>query len=259
MIYVYEIVTKPLTSKIISDEICPVCNKNGCIELTLYMRYISMVIPFFGMGRKTGVVCTNCGEVLKNPDASVFAKKKYSANIEAEINQIRNNHKRTLWQLSYPWSFCIVLPLIVLIALGYSKINNKSIEKKSEEYAALIANPQSGDIYKSTWSQENSQLHGTLVKLIRIDADTMYVIRSKEMIPMSFSKAEWDKLSSNADAFDSKEYKVKKFTDLNGGNFGQFFLYNKDNNGKMTPKYLGAILDNNAAMDLNFETIVRAK
>ena len=97
------------------------------------------------------------------------------------------------------------------------------------------------------------------MKLIRIDADTMYVIRSKEMIPMSFSKAEWDKLSSNADAFDSKEYKVKKFTDLNGGNFGQFFMYNKDNNGKITPKYLGAILNNNAAMDLNFETIERAK
>ena len=258
-IFVYQIITKPLTSRILSEEICPSCNKKGDIELTLYMRYISMGIPFFGMGRHTGVTCTNCGNVLKNPDASIFAKKKYSNMVAVAIKDIRANHKRTLWQLLYPWSIVFVLPFLILIGYGFVSLSKHSANERAKKYAELINHPQPGDIYKAMWSEENSISQGALVKLMRINGDTMYVVRSKEMIPMSFSEEEWNKLSSDAGAFNSKEYKVKKFSDMNDNNLGDFFMYNNDENGKQYPIYLGGILNSKSEMDLDFETIEREK
>lgn len=93
---------------------------------------------------------------------------------------------------------------------------------------------------------------------MRINGDTMYVVRSKEMIPMSFAEEEWNKLSTDAGAFNSKEYKVMKFEDLKNGNFGDFFMYSEDKNSNL-PIFLGGILNSKSEMDLDFETIERKK
>lgn len=258
-IFVYQIITKPLTSRILSEEICPSCNKKGDLQLTLYMRYIALGIPFFGMGRHTGVTCTNCKNVLKNPYASIFAKKKYSNTVAAAIKNIRANHKRTLWQLLYPWSIWFVLPFLILFLFAYGSIIKENRNDNAKKYAELINHPQPGDIYKAMWSEENSISQGALIKLMRINGDTMYVVRSKEMIPMSFSEEEWNKLSADPGAFNTKEYKVKKFEDSKNNNLGSFFMYNKDENGKEYPIYLGGILNSKSEMDLDFETIERKK
>lgn len=254
--FVYQIVTKPLTSKIISDETCPACEKKDCLELTLYMRFISMGIPLFGMGRHTGVICNNCDNVLKNPYASVFTKKKYSHTIAAAIKDIRSNHKRTLWQLLYPWSVWFVLPVVILLLYAYGSASKKIVADKAKKYEQLINNPQTGDIYKSAWYENNSS-QGVLVKLIRIKSDTMYVVKSKKSIPFSFSEEEWNKLSANG-AFDSKEYKVMKFANLQKSNYGNFLMFNKDENGNL-PVFMGSILNSKCEMDLDFETIERKK
>ena len=256
--FIYQIVTKPLTSKLIRNEACPVCNTQDSLELTLYMRYIAMLVPLFGMGRRTSVICTNCGNVLKNPDSSIFAKKKYSNKVADAVKDIRQNHKRTLWQLVYPWSIWFVLPFLILILLGISAINKKNTEEKAKEYAELIMHPQTGDIYKSTWF-ENGLSQGVLVKLMRINGDTLYVVKTKQKIQMSFSKDEWNKLSADPAAFEAKEYKIKNFSILKETNFGDFFMYNNDENGKQYPIYLGAILNSKCEMDLGFETIERKK
>jgi hypothetical protein len=257
IVFIYQIVTKPLTSKLIVDEVCPECGKKDDIELTLYMRYIAMGIPILGMGRKTGAVCTNCGNVIKKIDTSIFSKRKYSDNVAVAIKDIRK-HKRTLWQLLYPWSLCFVLPIIVLLFMGISSINKSNTKEKAKEYAELLMHPQAGDIYKATWF-ENGISDGVLVKLLRINGDTLYVVKSKAKIPMSFSKDEWDKLSSEAGAFESKEYKVKTFSILQKTNYGDIFMYNKDKNNKEYPIYLGQVLNSKCEMNLDFETIERKK
>ena len=255
--FVYQIVTKPLTSKKLSEEICTTCNQKGGIEITLYMRYIAMGIPLFGMGRHTGVVCTNCGDVLKNPHASIFAKKKYSNTIAASIKDIRATHKRTLWQLLYPWSIWFVLPVLILILIAYGSIIREGRSERAAKYAELINYPQTGDIYKLTWS-ENRLSEGVLVKLIRISGDTLFVVKSKKSIPFSFAEEEWKKLSANANDFDSKEYKIINFSKLKEANYGDFFMYSEDKNSNL-PIYLGEILNNKSEMDLDFETIERKK
>ncbi|KQB42584.1 hypothetical protein RC62_3591 [Flavobacterium aquidurense] len=257
-VFIYQIVTKPLTSKIIPNEICPVCSKNDSIELTLYMRYIAMGIPLFGMGRRTGVVCTSCGNVLKNPDSSIFARKKYSDNVAAAIKDIRASHKRTLWQLVYPWSIWFVIPVLILIMLGISSINKRNTSEKAKEYAELLMHPQIGDIYKSTW-YENNLSTGVLVKLMRIDGDTLFIVKTKKNIPMSFAQEEWNKLTADPEAFETKEYKIKKFSLLKETNFGNFFMYNTDTNKKDYPVFLGSVLNSKSEMDLGFETIERKK
>ncbi|KUJ63927.1 hypothetical protein AR687_01710 [Flavobacteriaceae bacterium CRH] len=258
MFFIYQIVTKPLTSKLIIDEVCPACNKKDSIELTLYMQYISMIIPLFGMGRRTGVICTNCGNVLKNPHSSVFAKKKYSKKIGEAIKDIRKNHKRTLWQLLYPWSIWFVIPILILIILGISSINKKRTNEKAKEYAELLMHPQPGDIYKSTWMESNLS-SGVLVKLMRINGDTMYVVKTKKNIPMSFSEEDWDKLTAGPGAFETKEYKIKKFSVLGEANYADFFMYHTDENGKQYPIFLGEVLNSKCEMNLDFETIDRKK
>lgn len=258
IVFIYQIVTKPLTSKIIPDEICPACSKTGSIELTLYMKYISMGIPLFGMGRRTGVLCTSCGTIIKNPHSSVFARKKYSQNVAAAIKDIRANHKRTLWQLIYPWSIWFVIPVLILVLLGISSINKRNTDEKAKEYAELLMHPKPGDIYKSTW-YENNLSTGVLVKLMRINGDTLYIVKTKKNIPISFAEQEWNKLTSDPEAFETKEYKIKKFSLLKEANFGNFFMYNNDENKKEYPVYLGDVLNSKCEMDLGFETIERKK
>lgn len=258
IVFIYQIVTKPLTSKIILNEICPACSNKDFIELTLYMRYIAMGIPLFGMGRQTGAICTNCGNVIKSPNSSVFTRKNYSQNIAASIKDIRHHHKRTLWQLVYPWSIWFIAPVIFLIILGVTSINKSTTHQKAKENAEMLMHPRSGDIYKSTW-YENNLSAGVLVKLMRIDGDTMFIVKTKKNIPMSFAEEEWSKLSTNNEAFETKEYKIKKFSLLKETNFGNFFMYNNDENKREYPIFLGDVLNSKCEMDLGFETIERKK
>lgn len=258
LIFIYQIITKPLQTKPIIDEVCPVCGNKDTIYLTLYMRYIAMGIPLFGMGRRTGVVCTNCGNIIKSPDSSIFAKKKYSPRVAQAITDIRHNHKRTMWQLVYPWSIWFVMPFLILILWGITSINKKRTSEKANEYKELLMHPKPGDIYKSTWV-ENSMSAGVLVKLMRINGDTMYIFKTRKNIPFSFSEDQWNKLDADPGSFESKEYKVKKFSALKEENYGDFFMYNFDENGREYPKYLGAVLNSECEMDLGFETIYRKK
>jgi len=258
LIFIYQIVTTPLQTKPIIDEVCPVCGNKDTIELTLYMRYIAMGIPLFGMGRRTGVVCTNCAHILKNPDSSIFAKKKYSSRVAQEIRDIRRNHKRTLWQLVYPWSIWFVMPFVILILWGITSINNKKTSEKAKEYEELLMHPKPGDIYKSTW-QESNMSAGVLVKLMRINGDTMYIVKTKKNIPLSFSEEEWNKLEANPGSFEDKIYKVQKFSALKKANYADFFMYNNDEKEREYPIYLGSVLNSKCEMDLGFETIHRKK
>jgi hypothetical protein len=255
--FVYQIVTKPLKTQPIPDEPCLNCGRKDGVELTLYMRYIAMGIPLFGMGRHTGVYCTNCGHVIKNPHASLFAKKKYSVNIANSIKEIRQTHKRTWWQLVYPWSIWFVLPVFILILMGITSINNKNRAEKAKEYKELLMNPLPGDIYKASWSQNLSA--GVLVKVMRISGDTMYIVKTRKYIPDNFSKDEWDKLTADPGPFETKEYKITKFSALKDANYGNLFMYNTDEKGRYYPIYLGSVLNSKYEMDLDFETIHRKK
>lgn len=49
MVYYYEIVNKPLTTRMLPEEACPVCNKAGSVQVALSMSYISMLIPIMGI------------------------------------------------------------------------------------------------------------------------------------------------------------------------------------------------------------------
>jgi hypothetical protein len=119
MLLFYDIINKPLAEKSLPSETCPYCLEKGRIKLTLYMRYCSMIIPFFGMGRPTGLDCTNCGYEIKSPNAPLFTKKNYSAAVSASIKEIKTNHKRTIWELTYPWSaFFLIFFLMIMTYLN---------------------------------------------------------------------------------------------------------------------------------------------
>ena len=114
-----------------------------------------------------------------------------------------------------------------------------------------------GDIYKATWSQ-NRLSEGVLVKVMRINSDTLYIVKSKKGIPFSFAEEEWKKLSLEPTAFDSKEYKIMNFNKLKETNFGDFFMYSEDKNSNLQI-FLGSILNSKSEMDLDFETVERKK
>jgi transcription elongation factor Elf1 len=259
MVYTYTIVSKPLTSQMLTDETCPICNKKGSLQLTLYMKYTEVFwIPMIGMGRTTEVHCTECGHVVKNADASVFAKKNYPQSIADAIKNLRNTHKRTTWQLIFPWMFWFAVPVVIGIIFIGAKISDKSHQKNVKQIQEMFQQPQPGDIYKSFWIPENNGNNQVAlkVKLLRINGDTMMVAISKNAMDMTqnvFDNKQWKKISSdNANDFDSKEYKLY-LSDFSSEAI--YFEYgNKDNGNRKTLK--GTILGG-GKMNLNFDIVER--
>lgn len=219
MIYSYRIVTKPLATKSLPNEVCPVCGKKGGVELTLYMKYLVALLPMYGLGRPTGVRCTLCTHEIKNPNAPLFAKKNYSPAIADAIQELRATHHRTTWQILYPWSFWWVM----LVLIGCGLVYGQSVRHRESNLKEMLANPQPGDIYKAMWNKGTSgQYVGALVKVLRLDGDTLFVEVSKASIEMSYDKKEWSKLSGSDDAFDPQEHKLKLSTFKDKSDFFEY-------------------------------------
>jgi len=251
MVYYYEIVTKPLVSECVHGETCPICEKKDSIYVTLYMRYISALIPMFGMGRVTGVQCKACTHVLKHPGAAIFAKKNYSAEVDTVIKELRKNHKRTLWQLIYPWSFWLAILILAGVGYIYSQVRNYKTKQTQE----ILSHPQPGDIYKSIWSDEEASTGvGVLVKVVRVDGDTLFVVHTTNSIPFSYHKKDWSTLSTSDASFDNKQYKLN----LPSFTRSKSYMEYGDINGNKRSVYRGSIVGKGHG-NFDFDVIERKK
>ena len=207
---VYGTVTKPLTSKILSKERCPACEKTGHVEITLYQRYVSIYwIPTFGLGVKTGARCTLCGHTIKG--ISSFAKKNWSESLDEAFRALKSGYRRTLWQRVYPWTFSVIMVAAIAAAAGSIAYERHDREASEAEVRQYVMQPKPGDIYKVEWRDSSNPSMGTLVKLLRIDGDQMTIVRNKADIigfeNLRNAKA-WAALSRDAAAFDPREYVV---------------------------------------------------
>jgi hypothetical protein len=213
MFYYYSFITKPLATVLLRNEPCPVCSKKNCVEVTLYMKYASSIIPLFGMGRTTSVHCTECGHEIKSYDTPLFAKKNYSPEILNAIKDIRTNHKRTLWQLLYPWSLFILIGLLAIFGL----FKQQFIRNTDSHNKELLENPKVGDIYKvnidsmyllnsNTMTSKTSQ---TLFKISGLKNDTILMVRNKQKKEgMGLKESDWDTFSRDDNAFETIPYRI---------------------------------------------------
>ena len=226
MFAVYDIVTKPLTTDLLSQEPCPTCRTKGGVEVTLYMKYMSMIVPFFSLGRRTGVMCTLCGDQIKDAQAGLYAKNTYSPAIATAINAIKSNYKRTLWQLVYPWSVFFIFGVLVAGDRVNRALSTASKDSAAATRIALLANPQPGDIYavdfQTALPDKSYKYKAALVKLVRVSGDSMYVVISKQTLPENGAwrfKGGLENIVENArkgDAFWPTEYKVDLSTFARG-------------------------------------------
>ena len=230
MLISYDIITKRLTTERLPHERCPACGEEGGVEVTLYMRYIQAILPFYGMGRPTGVVCTRCNHVIKNENTGIFSSKKYSPAIANAIREIRARHKRTLWQCIYPWTASILLAGAVAVFLIGALYRNHTAKTN----VALLADPQAGDIYKA---EVNAAFVGggsvkpdlsdeyRLVRVSRISDDAMYIVVGRQSVRFSLEDSDWADVSRESDAFETAEIKVHlpSFRNRNG-NTGRFVM-----------------------------------
>lgn len=213
-IYHYSIVTKPLTSILLNDEICPACNKKGTIEVTLYLRYAKLIIPILSMGRPTSVCCVECNHEIKSVNTPLFDKKKYSPGVMNGIKKIQASRKRTLLRFINPWTVFILLGLCLiygLISLCFS-VNNKTINSE------LLKNPKVGDIYKvnidSTFlnidkKAAENKISKTLFKIVNIKNDTLLMVRNKHKAEgIGMQESDWNSLSRENYAFETIPYKI---------------------------------------------------
>lgn len=224
MIYTYSIISKPLTSEIVKNATCPVCSKKGTVEVVLYMKYASCLIPFFGLGRDTSVHCNECGHEIKGINLPLFARKNYSQEIKTAIKDIRANYKRTLWQLIYPWTFFILFGMLIIFAV----CKQAYVKRTSGNNIELLNNPQIGDIYKvAVDSSSNSQtvFAVTLYRIADIKNDTVFMVRNNlTKDGMGLDENEWNDFSRDQDAFKHKQYKISA-AGLKNKNLFEF--YNK--------------------------------
>ncbi|KFF02404.1 hypothetical protein [Flavobacterium reichenbachii] len=213
MFYFYSIVTKPLTSVVLQNEICPVCSKKGTIEVVLYMKFATALIPMFGLGRPTSVHCTECGHEIKSVNTPLFAQNNYSPGIINGIKTIKANHKRTLWQLLYPWSILILLGLLCIFGL----LTQYSVSRTNSQTSEMLANPKIGDVYKvnidsmyllnaNTMGSKRSQ---TLFKIIDIKSDTLLMVRNKQKTEgIGVKESDWNSLSREDNTFETAPHKI---------------------------------------------------
>ena len=254
-------IQKPLTEVSLPEEECPTCAKKGGLIITLYMRYASSIIPFFGMGRTTGVHCKHCDHVLKCPGV-FYVKKKYTATIADAIKNIRKNHKRTAWQLIYPWTTC----WIILGLVGYGLINLAIRQKTIANNKELLEHPQAGDMYKfdismSGKSDAKWEKNITLFKVQSISGDTLVMVRNKEnALNFGFQESDWKNLSRDNAAFNSKTYKIssQKLTDTTSeGGILEYYdkttldsIAKNDVNNKAKGKIIGRLCTNRAELNI---------
>ena len=217
MFYYYSIVSKPLTSALIEKETCPVCSKKGTLEVILYMKFAAAIIPMFGLGRPTGVHCIECDHEIKSVNtpllAEAFNQKKYSPGILIAIKTIKATHKRTLWQLLYPWSLMIILGIAAICGL----VMQYTVKHTNSQNSEMLANPKIGDIYKvtidsmyllnaNTMGSKRSQ---TLFKLVDIKNDTLLMVRNKQKKEgIGVKENEWSTFSREDNAFESIPHKI---------------------------------------------------
>lgn len=217
MFYYYSIVSKPLTSSLIEKETCPVCSKKGTLEVILYMKFVAMIIPMYGLGRSTSVHCSECGHEIKSVNtpilAELFNQKKYSPGILSAIKTIKANHKRTLWQLLYPWSLMILLAIAAICGL----IMQYSIKNTNSQNSEMLANPKIGDIYKVTIdsmylinpNSMGSKSSQTLFKISAIKDDTIFMLRNKDKAEgIGVRESEWSAFSREDNAFVGTPLKI---------------------------------------------------
>lgn len=213
MFYYYSFITKPLTAVRLRNETCPVCSKKNCIEVTLYMKYASSIIPLFGMGRPTSVHCTECGHEIKSYNTPLFAKKNYSSEILNTIKDLRSNHKRTVWQLLYPWSLLILLGLLCVFGL----LKQYSVSQNNSKNDEMLANPKIGDVYKVNIdsmyllnaNSMGSKRGQTLLKIVNIKNDTLLMVRNKQKTEgVGVSESDWKTLSREDNAFETIPYRI---------------------------------------------------
>lgn len=212
--YRYSFITKPLASHILSNETCPACNRKGCIEVTLYLRYAKVLIPVLSMGRPTSVCCIECGHEIKSVNTPLFDKNKYSHGITNGIKDIKASRKRSLLELINPWTVFILLGL----GLIYSLISLWSFSGNKTDNNELLKNPKVGDIYKvnidsmfisADGKAVENKISQTLFKIINIENDTLLMVRNKhKTVGIGLNENDWNSLSRKDNAFDTISYKI---------------------------------------------------
>jgi len=239
MVYYYQIKNKSLTQKMLLGETCPVCNKKDTLQLTLNMKYVSSIVPVFGMGRTTSVHCTACNHIVSETD-SAYAKN-YSENIKNEIKKLPKTYKPAIWQLLYPWTGILLFVGLIITGLVATRIK----EDKNSKIQEMLDKPKSGDIYKSDWYENGMRFsNGTLVKVLRIKGDTLTIVRSLHIIEGAaiYKKENWEKIPTDRASFSSKEHKIKLSRFLKDLEFEEFSTY--------TTHFLGRVMGNG---DSNYE------
>jgi hypothetical protein len=209
----------------------------------------------FGLGRTTEVHCTECGHVVKDSNAGAFARKNYPQSIADAIKNLRATHKRTTWQLIYPWSFWFVFAALMGAILIGAKISSKKQLGDVAEVKEILSDPQPGDVYKSTWMSGDAagQPIAQLVKVVRISGDTMVVVVSNkgfDLMQNPYDIKQWNKISDSD--FDSKEYKLY-LSDFKAGAI--YFEYGNEENGNHKTNK-GNVLGN-GNMNLDFDVMER--
>jgi len=257
-VYVYQLVTKPLISKILPKERCPACEKTGHIEITLYQKYVTAYywIPVSGAGMNCGARCTLCGHTIKAAEGPIFAKKKWSDSLDEAMRALKSGYRRTLWQRVYPWSLSLVIVagiiVVVIPFLVDSAFEARAARDREAKLRQYVMQPKPGDIYKVSWSGSSGPSTGTLVKVLRIDGDEMIIVRDKADIGDDFKKLSdakaWAALPRDAAAFDPHEYSAS-LASLQGrertGRFGELVVKSSESfsghayRGQLLPSYYG--------------------
>lgn len=201
MFIIYDIKEKTLNSRTVLTEIDPLTRSKSNVQLDVYQQYLSLFGPF-------GPISMQQVRAIDLERNIEIPKKEWSEELKSEAQNLKADTPFA-WRLFR--NIYIIAGVFVAMSVIAPIVNKNRAEKAaltSEATAASLAAVAPGDVLRVFLmpSPEMTQPQVTLMKVVRIDGDTLVVKGHKE-VKQGFSAEDASALDHQDDAFNAEEKK----------------------------------------------------
>ena len=147
-----------LHTKTFDDGFCTQCGQKGTITCTVFSKHVHFFwIPFFPVGKREVIWCTNCGHEYNHASITAPILQKQMVNFS-------RSQKAPFWQ----WTGL----LLMIVFMGFTMISGF---RETRNTQLFMESPQIGDVY---CVKHDNKVY-TLMSIHSIENDSVFFIANK--------------------------------------------------------------------------------
>ena len=147
-----------LLTTVFEDKLCPQCGQEGSVACTVFSKHAHVFwIPFFPIGKRGLIWCTQCGHTFKHAS-------EVEPTLQKQITDFKQSQKAPFWQ----WTGLLLMIGIMVYAMisGFLETRNTKL---------FIESPQVNDVYCVKYDDKAY----TLMSIYSIENDSIFFIENK--------------------------------------------------------------------------------